>query len=118
MELFIIYLLLTLPKVGGLFIALAILSGLVTLIAFAATIDDIADKTDLGQRAIKFTKRTLCVCVISAIIAELTPTKEDAIILAASAGIITIMKSEPAQQLGDKTLQLLNKKLDEALAEP
>lgn len=58
---------------------------------------------------------TACVGVFMFVVSSLLPDKKELAIIVAGGMTYQVVTSEPAKQIGGKALELLNKKLDEAI---
>lgn len=113
MSLFLVYMFLTIPKLIGLFKGFAIIS---VALWFAIGLYVVLDNGNPNQR-VKHYSKLPWVCAICACLAVLTPTKDEAIILAGAYAVVTIVENPAVQETSGKVMTLINQKLDEALAE-
>lgn len=65
----------------------------------------------------EYIKKTMYVPIIAIVINLTVPTKEDAQFIIAGTGLLEIVKSEQAQSIGSKSVQVVEKYLDEMLKE-
>jgi hypothetical protein len=65
----------------------------------------------------KVSKFSIPVGILFVSIATLIPTQQQLAIIVGSGVTYNVLTSEPAKQIGGKALELLNKKIDEALEE-
>lgn len=65
----------------------------------------------------EYIKKTMYIPIIAIVINLTVPTKEDAQFIIAGTGLLEIVKSEQAQSIGSKSVQVVEKYLDEMLKE-
>ena len=76
------------------------------------------DTDDKAYIAIsRWFKRVAPIALASAIIFTIIPSSKTAIYMIGGAGVVEVLQSEQAQEVGGKAYRLLMKKLDEELAE-
>lgn len=129
MEFFLIYLFVMAESLGGFLLMLgghmfwlSVFSIPVLAIgcSFAAMESYINDFTDFWNMSFPVKTRKLAkICapvgIVFVCIANLIPTQQQLAIIVGSGVTYNVLTSEPAKQLGGKALELLNKKIDEAL---
>lgn len=105
MSFFVLWLLMILPNLQAWLIAVAFLTG---VIGGLWSLGNLADHGKLS----KTPKWFLVVCVITSLLSVVIPTKKEMAMIAAGGVAYNVVTSEPAKQLGSKSLELLNKKID------
>lgn len=131
MEFFLIYLFVMAETLGGFLLMLGghmfwlsilTIPALAIGCAIAATESRINHFSDFWVMSFPVKTRKLAkVCapigIIFVCIANLIPTQQQLAIIVGSGVTYNVLTSEPAKQIGGKALELLNKKIDEALEE-
>lgn len=128
MEFFPIYLFVMVDKFGeslsslstGLFVITLAVAGIYVFGATAALADgDISMDDVYDHKVSKIVRRVLISCLvvsfISGTLATLLPTKKDMAIIIGAGVTYNVLTSDKAKEIGGKSLQLLEKKIDETL---
>jgi hypothetical protein len=93
--------------------------GFVCLVVSIETRDTFEEVWDSKLPSVvkKVSKFSIPVGILFVSIATLIPTQQQLAIIVGSGVTYNVLTSEPAKQIGGKALELLNKKIDEALEE-
>lgn len=120
MEIFLLYAFTRLDAIGtfaGVVSVVGLMSGFVAMFIHMGCESELRENSSEGDK--KITKRigslSRCLLVagfVSAIICVLTPTQKDAAIILAGAGILEVAKTDAAQRLASKSVQLIEQTLD------
>lgn len=70
-----------------------------------------------GDGIPKGVKWLVTLCLISSLLASVIPSKKEMAMIAAGGITYNVVTSDAAKEVGSKSLQLLNKKIDELLVE-
>lgn len=126
MEWFLIYLFVSIEKIAALLAiggSVFLWSSLTVLVLYVVCFFASKDKVDF-QDNVKKTRRyritAQCVALLGVfmfVTSALLPDRKELAIIVAAGTTYNVITSEPAKQIGGKALQLLQKKLDEALHE-
>lgn len=108
MEFFVLYVLMILENLQGWFIAVAVITG---LISACYLLNSLLEQ----ESSPTFAKVLIGVCVLSSLLACMIPSKKEMAIIAAGGVTYNVVTSDAAKQVGGKGVELLNKKLDEML---
>lgn len=71
------------------------------------------EKAEFLRRPLRFLKISAVICISSLILSIVVPSKETAYVMIAASGVETIVSDERVQQLGGKSLDVIEKWLDE-----
>ena len=117
---FLIYLVMQLDTVNGLLGAIVTISLCVlSLMAFFMAMLILDNDTDEEAYKVlsQWFKKIVPVALAFSLIFTLMPSTKTAIYMTGGAGVVEILQSEQAQEVGGKAYRLLMKKLDEELEE-
>lgn len=115
---FIVYLLGLVEKVNvslGITFGLSVICAIFLLLLKAITATDVSESTQKGFTL--WAKRVSVTAVVSGVLFTLVPTKEISYVMLAAYGVEEIVTNDRVQELGGKSLDLLEKTLDEYLAD-
>ena len=121
-EVFLIYLLTRLDGILGLthFISMLFLMGYLS-VGIIMLVSHIGDYTGDGkvfrEKTLGLIKKTMFIPIIAVLLSVLIPSKEDVKFIIAGTGLVEIAKSDTAQRLGNKSVQVVEKYLDNLLKE-
>lgn len=109
MEIFLLYLITRLDALWGLGLLMFIVGAFLLFIATIANAD--VDEKELRP----YRKFAVVMLLLGTPLWVLTPDKDDAIFIAAGAGVIAAAKSETAQRVAGKSVQIVEQYLDELI---
>lgn len=117
---FVLYLLMILENVQDYLVGVAIIAGVVSGITVFFRGISAIDHRDNPAYTIfnKHVKWLVGICMVAALLANLIPTKQDMAIIAAGGITYNVVTSDKAAELGAKSVELMNKKLEQMLADP
>jgi len=115
MELFLLYIWTRLATIQAVSIMLTIVCFIGILIALIAQGDTYYSNE---KKYIKVRKKFVIYFCLFLTMSIITPSQKDAAIILAGWGVLEISRSAPAGRLAKKSLQLIEKTLDEYLKEP
>ena len=116
----LIYLVIQLDSIRILFGVILLVSVVaLTLTSFFKLVFVLDGKTDneAYKSVSRWSKKIAQIGVVAAIMFTLIPKTETATYMVGGAGVVELLQSEQAQEVGGKAYQLLMKKLDEELRE-
>ena len=126
----LIYLVMMLDTISAFFTIAAVLSAVATVLCVIifstyysdqfndAYIDGFRKQCEKNsQLAQKIGSRAFYSSIVFIFLAVITPTTKTAIYMIGGSGVVKVLQSEQAQEVGGKAYRLLMKKLDEELAE-
>lgn len=117
MAFFVLYLLMVLENIQSYLFSMAVISGLVLLaITFGRFLFFIEDD-DVKIFPLS-SKLLLAVCITTSLMGKMIPSKQDMAIIAAGGITYNIATSDKAAELGNKSIELLSKKLDQMIEDP
>lgn len=121
-EVFLIYLLTRLDGILGLthtvsmcFVIGYFVAGFFVLVSFIEERD--GDAKEFREKTLGLMKKTMYIPIIAVFLSVLIPSKEDAKFIIAGTGLVEIAKSDTAQRLESKSVQVVEKYLDNFLKE-
>lgn len=117
MAFFVLYLLMVLEGIQSYLFGVAVISGVATcIITFIRGANKIDDKSiNLFPLS---TKLLLATCLTTSLLGHMIPSKQDMAIIAAGGITYNIATSDKAAELGNKSIELLSKKLDQMIDNP
>ena len=117
MAFFVLYLLMVLESLQSYLIGVSIVSGAafvgITFWLGVARIDD--DDVKVFPLS---SKLLVTLCLITSLLGHMIPSKQDMAIIAAGGITYNIATSDKAAELGNKSIELLSKKLDQMIDDP
>lgn len=117
MAFFILYLLMVLESLQSYLFGFAIICGIgavaVTFIRALMMIE--VDGVKLMPLS---TKIAIGACIVASLLGHMIPSKQDMAIIAAGGITYNIATSDKAAELGNKSIELLSKKLDQMIEDP
>lgn len=119
-EAFLLYLFTRLDAVGIISLMSTVILGVVLLIAFFIKIDSDPDsqyEKKSYNRASGVIDKTKWWFVLALAVTALTPSQKSAMFIIAGTGVIEAAKTDTAQRIATKSVGVIEKYLDEALAE-
>lgn len=117
---FVLYLLMILENIQSYLVVVAVVAGTVGGITTFFRAMASLDHQDEPQWKIfnKHVKWLVGICLVTALFANLIPSKQDMAIIAAGGITYNVVTSDKAAELGAKSVELMNKKLEQMLADP
>lgn len=117
MAFFVLYLLMVLESLQSYLIGVAIVSGIaVFAITMGRSLFSI-DNEDIKIFPLS-SKLLVTLCLITSLLGHMIPSKQDMAIIAAGGITYNIATSDKAAELGNKSIELLSKKLDQMIEDP
>jgi hypothetical protein len=111
-DLFWLYLLTRLDAIKALGIALAVVLGIVALISIIAAAESYED--DMGKAVSRAKKAVFGLFIVLGFVA-LIPSTSSAMFILGGAAVLDAAKSEPARRIAGKSIQFIERFLDEQL---
>lgn len=117
MAFFVLYLLMVLESLQSYLFGLAVISGIA---AAALTFGRFLFSVEVSNVKLfpLSSKLLVGVCIIASLLGHLIPSKQDMAIIAAGGITYNIATSDKAAELGNKSIELLSKKLDQMIEDP
>lgn len=122
MTFFILYLLMILENIQGYLLGISVAFGAISfayLFFRAVNYIDLKGEEEAAYKVMNGQcKWFLGICLVSALFSNLIPSKQDMAIIAAGGITYNIATSDKAAELGNKSIELLSKKLDQMIEDP
>lgn len=117
---FVLYLLMILENIQAYLVWVAAGTGVIGAVTlFFRAICSLDHKDNEGWKVFnKHVKWLIGLCLSCALLANLIPSKQDMAIIAAGGITYNVVTSDKAAELGAKSVELMNKKLEQMLADP
>lgn len=118
MVFFVLYLLMVLEGVQSYLFCVAVISGIALLAStFIRGIINVGHDSDTKLFPLS-SKLLLALCLTTSLLGHMIPSKQDMAIIAAGGITYNIATSDKAAELGNKSIELLSKKLDQMIDNP
>lgn len=118
MAFFILYLLMVLESLQSYLFGFAIICG-ISAVAVTALRGLIAIDGELNGPIVTMSaKIAIGACIVASLLGHMIPSKQDMAIIAAGGITYNIATSDKAAELGNKSIELLSKKLDQMIEDP
>lgn len=117
---FVLYLLMILENIQSYLVAVAIVSiSIAGITLFFRGISAIDHRDDAGYKIFnKHVKWFMAIGLVTSLFANLIPSKQDMAIIAAGGITYNVVTSDKAAELGAKSIELMNKKLEQLIDDP
>ena len=117
MAFFVLYLLMVLESLQSYLIGVAVISGAVVVaLTFWRSMLRL-DDDDIKVFPLS-SKLLVTFCLLTSLLGHMIPSKQDMAIIAAGGITYNIATSDKAAELGNKSIELLSKKLDQMIEDP
>lgn len=119
MAFFVLYLLMVLEGVQSYLFGVAVISGIVLLTSSLVRLVTYDDDEDAPPNMFPLSsKLLLALCLTTSLLGHMIPSKQDMAIIAAGGITYNIATSDKAAELGNRSIELLSKKLDQMIDNP
>lgn len=116
MAFFVLYLLMVLESLQSYLFGVAVISGLVVVgLTFGRALLSIDGDVKIFPLS---SKLLVGLCLVTSLVGHMIPSKQDMAIIAAGGITYNIATSDKAAELGNKSIELLSKKLDQMIEDP
>lgn len=116
MAFFVLYLLMVLESLQSYLFGVAVISGLVVVgLTFGRGLLSIDGDVKIFPLS---SKLLVGLCLVTSLVGHMIPSKQDMAIIAAGGITYNIATSDKAAELGNKSIELLSKKLDQMIEDP
>lgn len=117
MAFFVLYLLMVLESLQSYLFGFAIICGLGSLVVTIVRALMRIEVEDIKIMPLS-TKIAIGGCIVASLLGHMIPSKQDMAIIAAGGITYNIATSDKAAELGNKSIELLSKKLDQMIEDP